>query len=207
MFALAEIAALLPKCRKVCSQTQRHEIHGEQVPNEEKVFSIFEPHTDILAKGSRNYEFGHKVDISSGKSNLIPDCAVLQGNPSDTELYAPAQQRIIANYGKAQKSQVTDGGYASKKNMEVAQNNGVCNIVFNKIVGSLRNSVSNLNMETRLKKWRSGIEAVISNLKRGFSLDRVTWQGFHHFKAKVLWAVIAYNIKVMTRHLLVRMTA
>ena len=205
MLALVEIANLLPMCRQVYAQTQRHEINGEQVPNEEKIFSIFEPHTDILVKGSRNYEFGHKVDISSGKSNLILDCAVLQGNPSDTELFAPAQKRIIANYGKAPKSLVTDGGYASKKNMDAAKDNGVFNIVFNKIVGSLRNSVSSLNMETRLKKWRSGIEAVISNLKRGFSLDRVTWQGFGHFKAKVLWGVIAYNIKVMTRHILAGM--
>ena len=56
--------------------------------------------------------------------------------------------------------------------------------------------------EENLKKWRSGIEAVISNLKRGFNLRRVNWNGFEHFKSKVLWSVIAYNIRVMTRHIL-----
>lgn len=34
-----------------------------------------------------------------------------------------------------------------------------------------------MNMETRLKKWRSGIEANISNLKRGYGLARCTWKG------------------------------
>lgn len=50
-----------------------------------------------------------------------------------------------------------------------------------------------LNMETRLKKWRIGIEAVISNLKRGFGLRVCNWKGFKHFKAKVIWSVLAYN--------------
>ena len=66
----------------------------------------------------------------------------------------------------------------------------------------MKNVVSSLNMETRLKKWRSGIEANISNLKRGFNLRRVNWRGFEGFKAKVLWSVIAYNISVMTRRMI-----
>ncbi|HDH04419.1 MAG TPA: ISNCY family transposase, partial [Nitrospirae bacterium] len=79
---------------------------------------------------------------------------------------------------------------------------GVVNIVFNKIVGSLKNIVTSGNMETRLKKWRSGIEAVISNIKRGFAMHRCEWKGREHFDAKVLWSVIAYNIRVITRLLL-----
>ena len=47
----------------------------------------------------------------------------------------------------------------------------------------------------------SGMEAVISNIKRGYNLNRCTWKGWEHFEAKVLWSVIAYNIRVMTGHL------
>jgi uncharacterized sodium:solute symporter family permease YidK len=43
-----------------------------------------------------------------------------------------------------------------------------------------------------------GMEAVISNVKRGFNLFRCDWKGREHFDAKVLWSVIAYNIRVMT---------
>lgn len=75
---------------------------------------------------------------------------------------------------------------------------GIVNIVFNKVVGSLQNKVSSRNLETRLKKWRSGIEANISNIKRGFKLFRCSWKGWEHFQAKVLWSVIGYNIRVMT---------
>ena len=79
------------------------------------------------------------------------------------------------------------------------------NIVFNKIVGTLKNLTSSMSMETRLKKWRSGIEAVISNLKRGFDIVRCEWKTRAHFDAKVYWSVVAYNIRVMTNLLIGRM--
>lgn len=199
---ITEMEVLIELCRKVYSQTERFQIFGEKVPNSEKIFSIYEPHTDIIVKGLRDIEYGHKIDLSGGKSNLILDCEILKGNPKDSNLYQPALERIEKNYGRTPQSVCTDGGYASKSNSEFAHNKGVKNIVFNKIVGSLKNIASSKNMETRLKKWRSGMEAVISNLKRGFNLDRVNWKGFEHFKSKVLWSVIAYNIRVMTGHIL-----
>ena len=85
------------------------------------------------------------------------------------------------------------------KTKEYAESKGIVNIVFNKIVGSLQNIVSSKKMETMLKKWRSGIEAVISNYKRGFGMFICNWKGKEHYKAKVLWSAIAYNIRVMTR--------
>ncbi len=69
----------------------------------------------------------------------------------------------------------------------------------------MKNIATSLNMETRLKKWRSGMEAVISNVKRGFKLFRCEWKGKGHFDAKVLWSVIAYNIRVMTNFMLAKL--
>jgi len=70
--------------------------------------------------------------------------------------------------------------------------------VFNKIAGSLKNIVSSKNIETRLKKWRSGIEAVISNFKRGYNMFRCNRKGEAPFNQKGLWSTVAYNIGVMT---------
>lgn len=180
------------------------EIKGEKVPNESKIYSIYEQHTDIIVKGSREVKFGHKVDLCSGTSNLVLNCQVLRGNPSDKELFAPAVDAIIDNYGKVPRDCATDGGYASLANQAHAKEAGITNIVFNKVVGSLQNIASSKNIETRLKKWRSGIEAIISNIKRGFNLARCTWKGWEHFVAKVLWSIIAYNIRVMTALVVMR---
>jgi len=167
-----------------------------------KLFSIYEPHTNIIVKGSREIKFGHKVNIGTGKSNLILVCEILKGNPADSTIYQQTIDQLIDSYGKTPRDSATDGGFASKANAEYAQGKGIINIVFNKIVGSLKNIVTSKNMETRLKKWRSGIEANISNLIRGYKLTRCSWKGLEHFKSKVLWSVIAYNVRVMTSAIL-----
>lgn len=202
---IKEIRELLPKTEKVYDISWRHEILDKAVPNKDKIFSIYEDHTDIIVKGKREAEFGHKVNLATGRSNLILDCKILEGNPSDTTLYTDVIDRIHGNYGIVPRDIATDGGYASKDNARIAQEKGIVNIVFNKIVGSLKNIVRSKNIETRLKKWRSGMEAVISNLKRGYEMFRCEWKTRARFDAKVYWNVIVYNIRVMTGALLAKM--
>ena len=199
------LSDLLPKAEKVYDISWRHEILGEAVPNKDKIFSIYEDHTDIIVKGKREVEFGHKVNLATGRSNLILDCRILDGNPADSAIYTDVLDNIHMNYGIVPRDVVTDGGYASKNNARSAQEKGIINIVFNKITGSLKNIVRSTNIETRLKKWRSGIEAVISNLKRGFELFRCEWKTRERFDAKVYWNVIVYNIRVMTGAYLAKM--
>lgn len=168
------------------------------VPNEDKIFSIYEEHTDIIVKGQREALFGHKINLAAGKSNLVLNCNILQGNPADKSLFQATIDTVISDYGIVPRDSATDGGYSSLKNLEYAQEVGIKNIVFNKVVGSMQNIASSLNMETRLKKWRSTMEAIISNIKRGFNIRTCNWKGWIHFQAKVLWSVLAYNFSVMT---------
>jgi len=195
---VTQLEALIPVMEQVYSMAYWKQIGGESVPNDQKLFSIYEKHTDIIVKGSREVLFGHKVNLATGKSNLIIDCHIPKGNPSDRILFTPTIDRVIENYGIIPRDSSTDGGYASKDNSNYCQSKGLVNIVFNKVVGSLQNIASSLKMETMLKKWRSGIEGVISNLKRGFDLRVCAWKGFNHFKSKVMWSVLAYNFRVLT---------
>lgn len=198
---------LLPKMMKVYSMASRKELFGQHVPKEEKLFSIFEDHTDIIIKGAREVQFGHKVDLAVGRNGMILVCQVAEGNPSDHSFYPEMLQRLKKNYGVTLQDLAIDGGYASLDNLQMTQKHGVANIVFNKIVGSLKNLVSSASVEKRLKKWRSGIEAVISNWKRGFQMFRCEWKGRVRFEVKVLWSMLAYNFRVMTRVALRQITA
>jgi hypothetical protein len=64
-------------------QTRRRVINGEQVPAEEKVYPIFESHTDLIKRGKvrKPLEFGHKVFLAESAQGLITDYQVLDGNP------------------------------------------------------------------------------------------------------------------------------
>jgi IS5 family transposase len=195
---IERLKELVPLMEKVYVMTERREINGEKVPVQDKLFSIYELHTDIIAKGGREAQFGHKVNIGTGKSNIILTCEIEKGNPKDGELYQGTMEKVKKEYGKTPVSVVTDGGYASLENQKYAKKEGITNIVFNKITGSLRNLCESKSLERKLKRWRGGIEAVISNLKRGFKICRCVWKGWEHYRQKVFWSVIGYNFRVMT---------
>jgi len=80
-------------------------------------------------------------------SNLILSCEVLKGNPSDSSLFQDTLKKVITDYKVTPRDSVTDGGYASKINQQYAKEQGITNIVFNKIVGNLKNIASSLKME------------------------------------------------------------
>lgn len=127
---LAKIEELLPILHQVYEMVEGKEIKGEKVPNDKKLFSIYELHTDIIMKGSREIQFGHKINLTTGVSNLILTCEVLKGNPSDTSLFQPTIDKVISIYNKVPRCSVTDGGYASLANMESAKKTGIANVVY-----------------------------------------------------------------------------
>jgi IS5 family transposase len=147
------LETLLPLMRLVYNMAYTKEILGEQVPNDDKIFSIYELHTDIIVKGHRKCKFGHKVDIGTGSSNLILTCAILGENKNDGELFMPTIETVKADYGITPESVTTDGGYASKKNTDFAIKEGIKNVVFNKITRSMKNAVESPLVEAELKSW------------------------------------------------------
>jgi len=209
-----DISSLPPKDQKrikelgkqietIYKNAWKFQIEGKKVVNKDKIFSIYEEHTDLIVKGLRERLFGHKVNISSGKSNLILDCSVEKGNPSDVNLFEKPLRTIQERYKKQIESIAHDGGYFSGENFNIAINLlNIKNIVFTKAVGSLQNIVENELKEKFLTNFRAGAEAIISNVKRGFDLVRVDWKGFEMFEAKVFWGVVGYNIRVLTGHII-----
>ena len=75
---------------KVIDQTERRVLKGEKVPASEKIVSFFEDHTDIIVKGRRDTEYGHKVFLTGGASTMILGCLIVRGNPADSDQYQPS---------------------------------------------------------------------------------------------------------------------
>jgi len=198
---IAYLTELLPHLNTVRQVARRRELLGEAVPASDKLLSLFERHTRLIVKGKNKVKFGRNVSLTSGRSGLIVHCDIC-ADETDGQTFAPVIQDIIGTYQRVPRDVAADGAYASGDNQRAAAGLGLTNVVFTKLKGTLQNLVSSAQMETRLKKWRSGAETVISNLKRGFHLRRCLWKGEAHFKAKVFWSVLAYNLRVMSRLIL-----
>jgi IS5 family transposase len=196
----AQLDHYKPLIERVIDQTERRVFKGEQVPAAQKVVSIFEEHTDIIVKGRRDVQYGHKINLSTGRSGLILDVVIEQGNPADVDRLLPMLDRHIDQYGKAPRQMAADGGYASVENLREAKARDVDDVVFHKKRGlKVEEMAKSPWVYRKLRNFRAGIEAGISVMKRAYGLGRCTWKGLQHFRAYVWSSVVAHNLALFGR--------
>jgi transposase, IS5 family len=190
----------LPLIARIIDQSARRVLKGEAVPAGEKLVSLFEPHADIIVKGGREVQYGHKLNLVTGKSGLILDVVVEAGNPADAERFLPMLERQIARCGAPPRQTAADGGYASRDNLKQAKARGVQDVAFHKKCGiAVADMVKSQWVYRRLRNFRAGIEAGISVFKRAYGGARCIWRGLDHFKAYIWSAVVAHNLMLFAR--------
>jgi IS5 family transposase len=195
-----EVHHYRPLVERIVRQSERRVLAGETVPASEKLVSLFEPHADIIVKGSRDTEYGHKLNLATGRSGMILDLVIEAGNPADSERLLPMLERHIALYGRAPRQAAADGGFATRSNLITAKAWGVSDMAFHKKAGlRIEDMVRSKWVYRKLRNFRAGIEARISCLKRAYGLARCTWRGLDHFKSYVWSSVVAYNLVLFTR--------
>lgn len=184
----------------ILAQTIARVIDKEPVAAGEKIISLFEPHSDVIIKGSREIEFGRKVFFTTGRSNIVTDVFVAEGNLPDAEVFITLVERHKAIFGKVPRQTTCDGGFASQENVHEAHDMGVKDVCFTKKVNMEPEEMcSSRSVFKKLAKLRAGIESNISALKRAFGLSRVSWKGEDGFMKCVWSAVVAYNLFTLTR--------
>lgn len=186
--------------RRVIRQTRRRILKGESVPATEKLVSFYEPHTDIIVKGSRDIQYGHKINLTTSKKGLVLDATIESGNPGDTVRYLPMLQRHATIYGRYPDAIAADGGYASIANLAGAKALGLMEVAFQKKKGlSITAMASSEKVYRKLCDFRAGIEGNISELKRTYGLKRSLWRGLPGFMANVWSGIVSYNLVRIAR--------
>lgn len=186
---------------RALSQTRRRVFEGQSVPSREKVVSLSEPHTDIILKGYRRLEYGHKIFLASGRSGLVLDCYVGDGNAADSLQAVPTIERVTDIVGRVAAEVSFDGGYASKKNVSDLKELGVQEVAFHRKCGiEVEEMTSSQTVFDRLRRFRAAIEATIGWLKRAFGLRRCYLSGRPSFNAHAQASIIAANLLLLARH-------
>lgn len=203
VFLLQKLEHFLDLAHRVQDQAERRVLHGEAVPADQKVLSLFETHTDVICRGKTDSpaEFGHKVFFSTGKSGLLLDYKVCQGNPGDDTLWPEAIEQHKERFGSVPKEMTGDRRFYSQKNIETAEQEGVEHVAIPKPGKQTQASLERMKQPwwKRLLRFRSGIEGILSWLLRSFGLHRCLWKGEAHFSAYVGWAVLGCNLTQIAR--------
>ena len=200
---LEDIEHFVALSHRVLDQTRRRVFEGESVPAQEKIVSIFEDHSDIIRKDFKDTYYGHKIRLNVGKTSMVLDCQILEGNPADATLSLQAIERQQEILRQPPRQAVFDGAFGSKANLDAIKKLGTQDVVFTKgRTLKVSDMAKSLYVYRKLRNFRAGIEGVISYLKRTFGLHRCTWRSWPSFQSYVWSSILASNLLIMARAVL-----
>jgi IS5 family transposase len=189
-----ELQAYLPAMKQIVATARRAVVDGETVPACERVFSLFEQHTELIKRGKRQkpVEFGHKVLLCESVEKFITDYEVYEEQEADCELTESVIARHEKLFGKRPEVLAADKGFcpAEAKYAELAER--VDTLAIPKRMRDFVDKVL-----AHWQAFRAGIEGTISGLKRAFRLIRCFFRGFRSFSSAVGLGVFCHNLIVL----------
>ena len=188
---------VLPSIHTVVETSERAGPRGEKVPASERVFSIFEPHVELIVRGKRSkpVEFGHKVVLSQTPEKFITHFETLVVQKPDNDLTEPALENHRDTFQSYPDVMAGDKGMnpCAEKRAKLEAKVRVL---------AIPRKLSDWADEglVEWQKFRAGIEGTISVLKRAFRLARCLFRGFKHFASAVGLGVFCHNLVVLASH-------
>jgi IS5 family transposase len=193
----------LPIVDKIIEQADKRVFEGVMPDADEKIYSLFEEHTELLKRGKagKPIELGHKILLAQTGEKFIHHYQVYPKRQEDKDLLEPTLNAHAKMFGFDPDVLATDKGFY--KNMEQ--------------ISSLEEKITTVSIckkgrrnqqeyeresseEFKLgQRFRAGCEGSISVLKRAFTLGKCLFRGFKNYAASVGCAVFCYNLVLLTR--------
>ncbi len=194
---IEEIENYISHAERQMDQIRRRAVEGETIPHHEKVFSLFEEHTEWINKGKAgvSQELGLKVCVVKDQFGFILHHRVMQ-HETDDQIAVP-----IITETKERFPQLTscsfDTGFHSPENQ--VQLRGILDQVVLPRKGKLsaiNKEIENTEMFREARRKHSAVESSINALEN-HGLDRCRDHGIEGFKRYVALAVVARNIQII----------
>lgn len=191
--------------RTACNTAYRRVILGETVPNEDKIFSIFEPHTQLYRRGKAGQEnqFGRMVVIFEDGVGFITHCQLLARTEQDVHVTVP-QAKLVQEklHGKVERMSFDRGFYSEENARQLEEIVSTPCLPKNK-PSAYAEQMANATVEFReARKWHSGIESAIGALQSGNGLTRCRDRTEVGFERYLHIAVLGRNLHVLGKMLI-----
>lgn len=164
----------------------------------DRIVSFHDPQARPIRKGKLNkaVEFGRTLQLVQDSSGIILHYEIHQGNPSDRTELLSLVRKTKHDLGINPTELSTDRGYYSAENLTALSRAGIKRVGIPKVGRLSQNEKRHQQSRwfRQLQRFRCGIEASISMLKRKFGLGRVLAKGS---KATAVWTGLAlfyYNL-------------
>jgi len=189
--------------QRVVDQARRRVLEGERVPNEEKLFSIFEAHTELLIRGKagKNVEFGHMLQLQQVDGKFITGYDVFDKRPVEFELLESVLKSHKNLFGHYPDELAGDKGYyQNMAAIDRLQKRVPMVSIAKKGRRTLEETEREHDPLFRLaQRFRAGVEGTIAFLKRMLRLARCFNKGWEHFVSTIGQTIFAHNLLVLAR--------
>jgi len=207
---LAEsLETMIGRVQQVVKQTKIRICTGI-TKSQEKIVSVFEPHTEIIRKGkaSKPTEFGKLVKIQEAENQIVTHFEVFAQRPADSTLLLSSIQVHQQRLGRVPRWVAADAGFYSREHEKAAQGMGVqlLSVPNKRTTSAERKRLHRQRWFRSGQKWRTGSEGRISTLKRRHGLRRCLYRGLDGMQRWVGLGVIADNVIQIGRHLALQKT-
>lgn len=202
-FEAPELEQYTPIVERIIEQAERRIFEGEVVPADEKVFSLFEEHTELLQRGKagKAVEFGHKVLIAQTGEKFITHYRVMPKREEDKDLLNETLEAHRDLFGQAPDTLAADKGFYESVEQLKALEEEI------KVVSICKKGRRTAAEEEREhsdafqagQRFRAGVEGSISVLKRAFKLNCCLFKGYRHFASSVGCAVFCHNLVLLAQ--------
>ena len=189
-----EIMQHLPRVRTVLSASERANLNGEKVPASERVFSLFEPHTELIRRGKtgKPVEFGHAVTLCQTREKFICGYEVMEHRIPDSALAAVCIDKHKALFGEVPEGVTGDTGFNPNAEDREALEERVETLAIPRKLSDWKALIGPL-----WQRFRAGIEGTISVLKRAYRLLRCPYRGFKNFASSVGLSIFCHNLVLL----------
>lgn len=197
-----QLEQLLPLMNQVVSVSRRV-YTGETVPASERIFSIFEPHTELLIRGKarKPTEFGHMVTLGQTAEKFISFYKVEEISRHDILLGDEAIENHKKQFGCYPSAFAADKNYYGGPTHKERWEKKIPAYSVGKKGRRTEEEIEHEHgaMFRLLQKFRAGCEGSISVLKRVFGLYRCLYRGFRSFASSIGSIVFCHNLVLLSR--------
>ncbi|CAN5843902.1 hypothetical protein BH23PLA1_BH23PLA1_44040 [soil metagenome] len=191
----------------VCDQARRRVLDGQSIPHDEKLFSLFEPQTQLIMRGKvpQPIEFGHRVLVIEDGAGFVCHYAVLPHGAEDSGVVVESMRQVQDRLGGRIRSASFDRGFHSPENQRqlaelVAQ---PCLAAKGRVQAERQEREATVAFR-RARRRHPGIESAIGALQSGNGLERCRDRTFGGYCRYVGLGMLGRNLHVLGKLLIAR---
>lgn len=192
---------------KVCGTARRRVLLGETVPNEEKVFSIYEPHTELIKRGKQPnpIQYGHNVLVIEDAVGFICHYAVVANGVLDQDVLVPEMTALQERVGNKIERASFDRAFHTPENQEALARIVKHPCIPKKGQASGRKQQAEASVEFREgRQSHPGVESAVGALQSGNGQERCRDKSKLGYERYVGLGILGRNLHVLGKVILAR---